>query len=333
MVDSHVSSRRFTSLYPPAGLAVAVVLLLWAYWTTLGEASQRWAHDPQYSHGYLVPFFAALLLWLRRDKLQIDQLAPSWWGAPLLVAGTVMRLVGAYFYFVWLDPLSLVPCLAGLCLMVGGRAAWRWAWPAIGFLLFMIPLPYTLAVAMTGPLQRIATVASTFTMQTLGMPALSEGNVILVNDAQINIVEACSGLRMLVIFFALSTAVALIIRRPLWEKLVIVASALPIALIANVIRITVTGILHETLGSEAARNFSHDLAGWLMMPIALLLLGIEFKLLQHLLIEPEQAAGPIRLDLGVNRPDPANPRSARARRRSRMGAHAGGAMPGSVSEV
>jgi exosortase len=330
MTDPLTANRRFANLYLLLTLAVSVVLLLWAYWTTLGEASQRWAHDPQYSHGFLVPVFAALLLWMRHDRLQIDQLAPNWWGAPLLVGGTVMRLVGVYFYFVWLDPLSLVPCLAGLCLMVGGRAAWRWAWPAVAFLLFMIPLPYTLAVTMTGPLQRIATVASTFTMQTLGMPALSEGNVILVNDAQINIVEACSGLRMLVIFFALSTAVALVIQRPLWEKLVMVASALPIALVANVIRITATGILHETLGSEAARSFSHDLAGWLMMPIALALLGIEFKLLQHLLIEVPQDSGPIRLDLGVQRPNPAGPRAARARRRSRMGVNAAAVAPRSV---
>src|SRR5262249_4440532 len=157
------------------------------------------------------------LLWLRRRKLAEGQIGPSWWGAPLLAMGLGLRLVAAYFHYPWFDAISLLPCLAGLCLMLGGRVAFRWAWPAIGFLGFMIPLPHRLSVALAGPLQSLATVMSTFALQTLGFPALAEGNVILLNEVELGIVEACSGLRMLVVFFAFSTAVALLIRRPLWE--------------------------------------------------------------------------------------------------------------------
>jgi exosortase len=240
-----------------------------------------------YSHGYLVPGFGLALLWFRQEHIASGILEPTWWGLAVLAAALLLRLGGTYFYFVWLEEISLLPCLAGIFLMVGGWRAWRWGWAGIAFLFFMIPLPYRLAIALTGPLQFIATAASTFALQTLGLPALADGNVIRLNDREINIVEACSGLRMLVIFFALSTAVALMIRRPLWQKIVIVASALPIALVVNVLRITATGVLFETVGSEWAKAVFHDLAGWLMMPVALLFLGLELKFLAHLFLEPD----------------------------------------------
>src|SRR5262249_50759240 len=149
--------------------------------------------------------------------------------------------------------------------------------------------PYRASTAMAGPLQTFATETSTFLLQTLGTPAVSEGNVILLNDVEIGVVEACSGLRMLVIFFALSTAVALVIRRPLWEKALLVSSAIPIALVVNVLRITVTGAMHELASAstvithEMANTVFHDLAGWLMMPAALGALALELVLLKRLL--------------------------------------------------
>jgi exosortase len=267
-------------------LAVALAVLLWAYWTTLAEAARQWEHDPQYSHGYLVPVFAAFLLWTRRKQLVPKALRPSWWGAAFLGAGLALRVGGTFFHFEWFDPLSLLPSLAGLCLLLGGWAALRWSWPAILFLFFMIPLPYTVSVMLAQPMQNVATVASTFVLQTLGWPALSEGNVILINDVELNIVEACSGLRMLVIFFALSTAVVLLVKRPALEKAIIVLSSLPIALVSNVLRITLTGVLHDAVEGQWAHEVFHDLAGWLMMPLALALLAVELRVLSKLFVEP-----------------------------------------------
>jgi exosortase len=266
-------------------LAVLTACFAWAFWPTLADLARTWNSNPQYSHGYLVPAFAGLLLWLRRDRLDRAALGSSWWGVPVLALGLALRLVGAYKYFHWFEMVSLLPCILGLWLVAGGWAAFRWAWPALFFLAFMIPLPYRTEIALAAPLQRFATVTSTFIMQTLGLPALSEGNVIRLNDVEIGIVEACSGLRMLVVFFALSTGVALLIRRPLVDRLLIVASAIPIALISNIIRITATGILQEMVDSATANAFFHDFAGWLMMPLALGLVGIELKILSRLFID------------------------------------------------
>jgi exosortase len=279
------------------GLLLGIGATVWAFWTTLGEVAQRWSHDPQYSHGYLVPVFAVLLLWLRRDRLDLGKVGPSWWGVPVLLVGVVGRLAGTWFSLDWLECVSLLPCLAGACLVVGGSAAWRWIWASVLFLFFMIPLPHRVAVAAAEPLQHLATVASCYSLQTLGLPAVPEGNVILMNDARIGIVEACSGLRMLVVFFALSTAVALVIRRSLWERLVIVGSAVPIALFSNLVRITATGVLHEKVSREFADNFFHDVGGWLMMPFALILLWLELKVMARLLID-STPTGPVRVGQG-----------------------------------
>jgi exosortase len=140
-------------------------------------------------------------------------------------------------------------------------------------------------------------------MQTLGMPAIAEGNVIQLNDAEIGIVEACSGLRMLMVFFALSTAVILVVRRPWWEKTAIMLSAVPIALFANLVRVTATGVLHEVASSEIANAFFHDAAGWMMMPLALALLWVELNVLSRLLIDTTPA-GPVRLGLAGAAPQP-----------------------------
>jgi exosortase len=258
----------------------------WAYATTFRGLAEAW-ENPQYSHGWLVPVFALILLWVRRDLLDASALSPSWvMGIPLLVAGIGMRLVGAYYHYVWLDPISLVPTVAGIWFLVGGWPAWRWGWPSIVFLAFMVPLPYRIAGAMSGPLQRGATIASTFLMQTLGLPALSEGNIILLNDATIGVVEACSGLRMMTVFFALAFGMAVLINRPMLDRVFLVASAAPIAMIANILRITATGVLHDTVDSQTANAFFHDFAGWLMMPMALGFLWIELKLLSALFVNP-----------------------------------------------
>jgi exosortase len=277
-------------------VTLAVAALVWAHWTAIALMAERWAHDPQYSHGYLVPAFAVVLLWSRRQILKFAAPKPAWWGAPVLAAGIGLHLAGGYYSFTWLDAFSLLPTLAGVILMLGGSAAWRWAWPAVGFLVFMIPLPYRVEVSLAGPLQRIATLSSTFLLQTFGLPAVAEGNVILLTNARIGIVEACSGLRMLVVFFALSSAMGLLIKKPLWEKLLVVASAVPLALVVNVMRITVTGFLHEKVSSEAANAVFHDFAGWLMMPAALGILWLELTYLKHLLLEP-LPQGPISLGL------------------------------------
>jgi exosortase len=274
--------------------AAALALALgWAFWPSLHAMAARWT-DAEYSHGYLVPVFSGYLLWQRRAMLGAGPLTSNWLGLPVLAAGLALRFAGTYIYFDWLSAAALVPCLAGLALLLGGTTALRWSWPAAAFLLFMIPLPFRVETALALPLQRMATVASTFVLQTLGFMAFSEGTVIRMGEVRIGVVEACSGLSMLLIFVALATAIVLVIRRPLFDKVVILLSAIPVALAANILRITATGILHKLAGRYWADLVFHDLAGWLMMPLALGMIWAELRLLDWVLV-PVADKKPLRL--------------------------------------
>ncbi len=273
--------------------SIVALSFLWVYWPTLDGMARRWSQDPEYSHGYLVPLFALFLLWHRRFHKNAGSDRGKVWGLGLVLAGIALRLAGSYVYFGYLEELSLFPCLFGLCLVLGGTRLVSRAWPAIAFLFFMLPLPYYVEVALAGPLQRLATVMSTMCLQLLGFTATSEGNIIFLGEMRIGVVEACGGLSMLLTFFAVTVAVALVIQRPMTDKVALVASAIPIALIANVVRITITGVLYEIVGTKVGEIFFHDVAGWFMMALALGILWGEAWLLSHLFLEPESEDGPL----------------------------------------
>jgi exosortase len=257
----------------------------WAYWPILGEMSGKWFNNPQYSHAYLVPLFSLFLLWQKRNDSALAGSQVSWWGLIPIALAIALRIVGVVINFAWLEAFSLLLLLAGIAFLLGGRSGLRISWLAIAFLVFMIPLPYRVETGLSHPLQRGATLVSTYALQTLGFPAFSEGNVILVNDSRLGVVTACNGLGMLLLFFALATGFALVVHRPWLDRVVIVLSAAPIAILANVIRIIVTAVLYEKVGQEWGDFVYHDLAGWLMMPLALGMLWLVMTILTWVLIE------------------------------------------------
>ncbi len=283
--------------------------LLWATWPVIDAMVDRWSTDPRYAHGYFVPMFALALLWMRRGRLDGAERIPSGWGLSLVGLGAAIQLVGGYYRIGWIEGLAILPYIGGLSLLLGGWRHLEWAWPSIAFLAFMVPLPWRVETALGPPLQSLATAASTYVLQTLGVMAFAEGNVIQLNEARIGVVDACSGLSMLITFIALSTAAAMVVKRPLLDKAVLVASAIPVALLANIARIVMTGALHEMVGGHTATTFYHDLAGWIMMPLALVLYWLEIALLSRILIETKHEA-PRMLDLMGARGSESTPSAA-----------------------
>jgi exosortase len=255
---------------------------------------------------------SAFLLWHRRELIQN---APEvgrgrWLGVVVLAGSAVLRLWAVYSDFILLEAVAFIVCVAGVTVLLGGWRALRWAWPAILFLFFMIPLPGALAGRLSGPLQHLATVCSTYALQTLGMPAIATGNVILLSNGTIGVAEACNGLRMLMMFGAATTAAAILLKISTWEKLCVLLSAPAIAIAANTFRIAATGVAQELAGPHLAEKIFHDLAGWIMMPLAMLLLGIEVVLLSKLF--PMELERPPVFAARANRP-----REAKAARRAR----------------
>jgi exosortase len=266
-------------------LLIAIGLTIgWAYWPTFVELDRRWATEQLYSHGYLIPIIALVILWTRRDILRTGGMEPSALGIPFILLGAGMRLAGDYSYISAPERFSLLPVLIGTSLVLGGRTALRWSWPAIAYLLFMLPLPGRLPVMLASSLQRLATAASTNVLETLGFPAQSEGNIIILSQIELGVVEACSGIRMLIVFCAISTAVAMIIDRSLLQRILIVLTAIPLALVCNISRIVLTGVLYESVSSQAAEFLFHDMAGVFMCIMAAGLLWFELQFLPRLFV-------------------------------------------------
>lgn len=274
--------------------AVVVIAGFWSYWPILKAVESVWSRVPDYSHGYLVAPIAGYLLWSRRDKLP-KNLSPSLLGFGLVLVGLAVRWVGNHYYLEPVEQGSLILWIAGVVWLLGGFWLLVWALPGVLFLVFMFPMPFSLETSFSLPLQRVATSASCWMLQSLGQPAFATGNVINLGEHKIEVVQACSGLRMLMGFLALCVAYALLCDRSPWEKALIVISSVPIAILCNILRITFTGLLYQYASAEWAHKFTHDAAGYAMMPVALLFLAAALWYFDRLFVPAEVASSPIRV--------------------------------------
>lgn len=265
-------------------IAVFTGLLVYSYLPGLTNAYIAWA-NPQYAHGWIVPLFsAALLFWWRQPIAAPVAVSARLAGLLLLAAALGLRLFAASYRIVTIDMYTFVPAICGVFILLGGWSVFRWAWAPLMFLIFMYPLPDEATRYLLGPLQTTATMVSTFALQTLGLEAYREGNQIVIGEMHLGVVDACSGLRMLTIFCALSVGLVMVGRRSWWENAVILASAIPIALAVNSIRITVTGVLYQVADTEFAERVFHDWAGLVMMPMAMAMLWAEQYILSNVFL-------------------------------------------------
>jgi exosortase len=254
------------------GLALAAGA--WAYWPTLVEIVATWNREPDYSHGFLVVPVAICFLWARRASCPNFAAPATRVGLILLGISLAARYFGARFFMEFIDGYSILVWLAAVVALIGGWRMLLWTLPSIGFLFFMIPLPFGIETAMSYPLQRIATEVTCWILQVLGQPAFAEGNVILLGDHELEIAQACSGLRLFMSIVALAYAYVVLVHRAWWEKLILLWAIVPIAIVSNATRIVVTGLLFQFTTGKLAHDFAHDFAGWAMIPFAAALFGL-----------------------------------------------------------
>ena len=296
--DSESSHAHPASAPPAAWLWGSSLLVLaatlWAYWPTLVAMVDQWERQPDYSHGYLVVPLAIFFLWSRRAKLPGADIQPSLWGVALLLLTTVLRVVAGMYYLLPLDGWTLPLTVAGLvCLLYGKKFLW-WALPSIVFLWFMVPIPYSAERWLSVPLQSIATKLSTASLVVLGQPAIAEGNVLLLGEHTLFVEEACSGMRIFFGIFALAFAFVLFSRWSWWQKTLVLLAAMPVAIVANVTRIIATGLLYQFVSSNAGQKFSHDIAGFVMIPFAAAIFWLLLLYLDKLFPQVEDIQQPLR---------------------------------------
>jgi exosortase len=283
----------------PIPVAVWVIALgslagvaAWSYWPTIVAMVQAWMNEADYSHGVFVPPLAALFLWTRRATFPKQTLSFSMVGFLLVVGALVFRTAGTIAFVDAIDGWSMIVLVGAFLWMLGGWEFFLWCLPAVGFLLFMVPLPFRVEHLLSLPLQTAATEISAWLLQLLGQPAIVEGRTIHLNEHHLEVAQACSGLRMFLGIVALAYAFCVLSKRPWWQKVMLGVAVLPIAMISNAARITATGLLYQFVSTDAGQKFSHDVAGWAMIVFAAMLMGLFLYYLKHLFIEirPAQRA-------------------------------------------
>ena len=186
----------------------------------------------------------------------------------------------------WFETATVLPAIACITWTFGGWPLLRRVWPAIAFLVFMLPLPQSLNDKIAMPLQTLAATGSCFLLQLSGFWAIRSGNVINLDTphgmAALDVALACNGLRMLMTMCATITATVILVPMPAWKRVILFLSAVPIALVSNMIRIVTTGWCYYLFTGPSAKEWAHDVSGWMMMPLALALVGLELVVLSWL---------------------------------------------------
>ena len=277
-------SRKNVFAFLASGLIF--IAFLWSYWPGLVELWELWRQSDEYSSGLLVPFLALYILWSRRHDMARCPVKPSIWGFFAFMGAQAVRLLGLYLMYSSAERLSMVLSIAALVLLLFGWKLFRKISPILLFLCLMLPLPNVIQYYVGLNLQRWATSSAVFCLETLGYAVMQDGHTIEIGDVSVAVLEACNGLRMITAFFVISGLVVLLVERKLWEKLVILISSLPIALLCNTIRLVITAIFFTILKGEYWEHIFHDFGGYAMMPLALAVVVGELWLLTRLTVLP-----------------------------------------------
>ncbi|NPB08835.1 MAG: exosortase [Thermodesulfobacteria bacterium] len=261
-------------------LSIFFASLLYLYHSVLYKLVLDWWHDPNYSHGLLLPWISLYFVWLKREELARERIGSSWWGLLLVLAGLFLFLLGWIAGELFTQRFSfLVVLYGGLVFLLGWPLARKLLFP-VGILVFTIPIPYVIYNALTFPLKLFATKMATNLLQMVGISVYRDGNIIVLPSTTLEVVDACSGIRSLISLLAVCTILSYFVKRFVW-KVVLILSAIPVAIGVNVLRIFVTGVLASKYGAAPAEGFFHTFSGLSVFMISLALIFLIHHLVKE----------------------------------------------------
>jgi exosortase len=266
-------------VYVQAG--IVVLLAAWLYGPFVLRMASQWWQDPNYTHGFFVPVFSLFLLWERRAKLARLRINPSWSGLAILVFALMTLIVGTIKSGFFLYRVSVLLFVAGMVVFLAGWKHLAAISFPLAFLFLMIPSP-TLTEQITFPLQIIASKTASFLLMLAGVPAIREGNIILLPSAQLEVAEACSGIRSLFSLLTLTIVYGYLAETKIGVRVLLSFMAVPISVFANALRIAFTGLMVEGWGVERAQGTIHALSGWFVFVASLALVFLIHRLVQIL---------------------------------------------------
>jgi len=253
-----------SAVYPVLLIAILAAIAAVVFYEPLAELVRRWMAQEEYSHGFLIPVIVAWLIWSRRNALLGSIGTPSWAGPALVALAGALHILGKLSSLFILSQLGFIVALLGIVLGTGGISLLRVMFVPIIFLLFAIPTPYFLDAILSYRLQLISSELGTDFIRLFHIPVFLEGNVIDLGVYQLQVVEACSGLRYLYPLMSLGFLAAYLFQAPMWQRTLVFLSTIPITILMNSFRIGVVGLLVDNFGPQDADGFLHMFEGWII---------------------------------------------------------------------
>ncbi len=249
-------------------IAWFTALLIAGNFPILKRLAEQWWNDGDMNHGFLVPLVAGYIAWQEREKLLALEYKPNWWGIAVMVWAAAQGYLGMLSAELFLQRTSVLILLLGLLLVLGGTALVRALLFPLLLLPFMIPIPELIYNRITFPLQLFASSVAETVLGWINIPVLREGNILVLASQTLSVAEACSGIRSLLSLSFLSLVYAYMFDKRVWMRWALLAGTVPIAILANAGRVTITGILSEEVSPDFAHGIYHSLEGFLIFVIA-----------------------------------------------------------------
>jgi exosortase len=263
---------------PWAGIAWFGLILVACYMPVLQRLIHQWNYDPDMGHGFFVPVIAAFIVWQRRNELAAIKPQPNLWGLLVIAWGAIQLLIATLGAELFTARMSFVITIIGVVWTLGGTLMLKKLAFPLFLLFFMLPIPSVIYSAATFKLQILASQLADNALTVLSIPVLREGNVLELPNQKLSVVEACSGIRSLLSLTFLSLVYGYFFERKTWIRVVLFISTIPIAIVANASRVTMTGIMTQ-VKADLAEGFFHQAEGWVIFMVALAILIVWHQVL------------------------------------------------------
>ena len=296
------TSWRELSVHNYVKMLIIGGLFVYLFHNEIENLVRRWLTDSSWSHGFLIPLFSLYFINQRKSEILNLQTTPNYLGLLFLICGIMFYIFNiispsGYAYF---RSMSAIATLGAVVLFLGGWRLIKYTWLPIAFLVFAVPLPIRYYVRLTMPMRHLAAKVAAVLLNLVGqMEATATGVVIDVIykgqrlEPPLNVAEACSGMRLLMAFLALGVAMAYLHYRPIWQRIALLATIIPIAIFCNIIRVTVTGFIYVLIHPKYTQGIYHDVLGLGMLPLAFGLYGFLAWFMSSLFVEETEVTDDI----------------------------------------
>jgi len=275
------SAEQTPSSFSWGTIAWVSLLLAVCYAPVLYRLVVQWATDEDMGHGFFVPVIAGYIAWQNGNKIAGKLPQPNWWGLAIMIWAGMQLYLATLGAELFTARTSLVISIIGAVLLLGGKEYLRiFAFPLF-LLFFMVPIPTVIYNQLTFPLQIKASEAAEAAISFLQIPILREGNILELASQKLNVVEACSGIRSLLTLSFLSLVYGYFCEKRVWIRVALFFSTIPIAILANAGRVTLTGVIAQ-FKPELAQGLFHEAQGWVIFMVAFAILAVWHQVLARI---------------------------------------------------